>query len=482
MLIQEIPLDQIQPYGNNCRVNDNAVKSVCKSLQEFGWQQPIVTDKDLIIIVGHTRLKAAQKLGYKTAPVKIEKDLSPEKVRMYRLADNNIKSEWDFNKLDFECESLNKIFDFKAFDFDPWGKEEEEIKEVEGEDDIPEVKESVCKLGDLWELGKHRLLCGDSTKAEDVERLMGGKKSILIHADPPYGMGKEKDGVLNDNLHREKLDKFQMDWWITFRNYLEDNASAYIWGNAEALWRLWYKGGLMESERLTFRNEIVWDKQGEGNPTLRVCGATFETDRSFTQSERCFFFMLGEQGFNNNSDNYWEGWDPIRLYLEKEMKKCGWTVSDLNKITKTQMAAHWVTKSQWGLITEDYYKIIQTAAKDHGAFKEKHDEFKKKFYKTRPYFDSTHDTMTDVWQYERVKGSDRCGHATPKPVEMICRIINSSSEKGKVVVEPFLGSGSTLIACEKTGRKCYGMEIDPHYCDVIIVRWQTFTGKKARKI
>jgi DNA modification methylase len=118
-------------------------------------------------------------------------------------------------------------------------------------------------MGRLKLRSRHRLLCGDSTKAEDVARLFDGATATMVHADPPYGMGKEKDGVANDNLYSEKLDAFQMEWWQAWRPHLPDNGSAYIWGNAPDLWRLWYCGGLSESERMTIRNEIVWDKANE---------------------------------------------------------------------------------------------------------------------------------------------------------------------------------------------------------------------------
>jgi len=309
---------------------------------------------------------------------------------------------------------------------------------------------------------------------------MGGTKADLVHADPPYGMGKEKDGVQNDNLYRDKLDAFQMAWWSTFRPHIVDNASAYIWGNAADLWRLWYRGGLADSERMTLRNEIVWSKGDAGAGGISHQGA--EGLRLFPQStERCLFFMLGEQGFNNNADNYWEGWEPIRAYLEGEMKRAGWTVKDLNRITGTNMGGHWVTKSQWALITAEHYAKIQVAARDHDAFKRDHDALKRDFYATRAYFDNTHDNMTDVWEFSRVTGEERHGHATPKPAAMMCRAIKSSTPDGGLVVEPFLGSGTTLIAAEQLGRRCYGMEISPQYCDVIVKRWETLTGKKAER-
>jgi DNA modification methylase len=335
-------------------------------------------------------------------------------------------------------------------------------------------------------------MCGDSTKIEDVEKLMDGQTSMLLHADPPYGMGKEKDGVLNDNLYKEKLDKFQIGWWQAFRPCLKENASVYIWGNAEDLWRLWYNG-LKESERLTFRNEIVWNKkhgQGIGSEKHRMYP---------TATERILFFMLGEQGFKNNADNYFEGWEPIRDYLLKSRKELGWDVPTMKKIVGHSDLSrdHWTSKSQFNFPTEKVYKAMQKGAREqeereskkysafkkkYSAFKKEYSELKKEFYKTRAFFDNTHDNMTDVWEHERVTGKERNEHATPKPVELMTRIIKSSSIKNEIVIEPFLGSGSTLIACEKTNRICYGMELEPKYIDTIIKRYEDYTGNKAKLI
>jgi DNA modification methylase len=290
-------------------------------------------------------------------------------------------------------------------------------------------------------------------------------------------MGKASDGVANDNLYNEDLDAFQMEWWATFRPFLLDNASAYIWGNAPELWRLWYKAGLGDSERLTMRSQIIWDKP----PSASAYGSPIGSEkmRSFPHGyEVCLFFMLGEQGFNNNADNYWDGWEPLRLYLESEMKSLGWKISDLNNATSTFMGGHWVTKSQWMLPTAEQYAKIQSAAKGR-AFKREHDQLKREFYATCAYFDNAHDNMTDVWEFPRVTGDERHGHATPKPVPMMERVMKSSLPKGGLCLEPFGGSGSTLIGAEATGRLCYAMELNPAYCDVIVKRWQAFTGKTA---
>ena len=156
------------------------------------------------------------------------------------------------------------------------------------------------------------------------------------------------------------------------------------------------------------------------------------------------------------------------------------------------MGKHYFTKSQWMFPTEEAYKKLQAFGKgdafkrEHDAFKREHDELKREhdelkreFYGTRAYFDNAHDNMTDVWKFNRVTGEERHGHATPKPIEMMARAIKSSTQDGGLLVEPFLGSGSTLIAAEQLGRKCYGMEISPAYCDVIVKRWENLTKKQA---
>jgi DNA modification methylase len=345
------------------------------------------------------------------------------------------------------------------------------------EDEIPEQVEPKSKLGDVWQLGKHRVMCGDSTSVDDVAKLMRGDVANLIHADPPYGMGKEKDGVKNDNLYADKLDKFQMQWFQAFRPHVADNAGVYIWGNAEDLWRLWYLGGLKDFERITFRNEIVWSKYIEGSmkPTK------IEMMRSYVNyTERCLFLMLGEQGFNNNADNYWDGWDSIRNYLNGEMDKCGGRSNWTNALGN-QMGGHYFTKSQWTFPTKEAYEKLQQFAEGKG-FKREYDELKREFYSTRSFFDNTHDNMTDTWIFPSVKNEDRHGHATPKPVEMMARVMRSSLPDGGLCVEPFGGSGSTLIGAEQTGRVCYTMELTPAYVDVIIARWEKLTGQTAELI
>jgi DNA modification methylase len=492
MKIESVAVEALSFDPRNARKHDEKnLSAIAGSLDLFGQRKPIVVTRAGVVVAGNGTLQAAKSLGWeKIDVVRVPDDWSDDQVKAFALADNRTAelAVWDEQVMASQLLELDAAgFDIAEFGFEAVEPvlDLPEVKEV----DVPDLAPKRVSLGDVWQLGEHRLMCGDSTNVESVAKLLDGRKAQLMHADPPYGMGKEGDGVQNDNLYANKLDKFQMDWWKAWRPSLEDNASAYIWGNAPDLWRLWYVGGLKDYERFTFRNEITWAKgvaQGQSSDKHRMFP---------TESERCLFFMLGEQGFNNNSDNYWEGWESIRSYLELETQKLGWTAKDLDKITKTHMAKHWITKSQWSLITEQHYEKIQQAANgqaflkqhdklkaEHDKLKAEHDKLKAEFYETRAYFDNTHQNMTDVWIYPRVNGEERHGHATPKPIEMMARIMKSSLPSGGLCLEPFAGSGSTLIAAEQTKRVCYTMELTPEYCDVIIQRWENLTGGKAELV
>ena len=494
--IEQIETGSLIPYARNAKKHDDAqVAKIAGSIREFGFNNPVLIDSENGIVAGHGRVLAAQKLGLESVPCLRLSHLTDSQRKAYILADNRlaeIGGGWDEEMLKLELSDLGELdVDLEAIGFGEEDLAEMELHEepeqsnADAEPQIDKADELREKWGvepgQLWQLGDHRLLCGDSTIPEHVAKLMGGEKAQLIHADPPYGMGKEKDGVQNDNLYREELDAFQMAWWRAFRPHAKDNASAYIWGNAEDLWRLWYCGGLKNSERLTIRNEIVWDKghgQGIGSSDHRMFP---------TVSERCLFFMLGEQGFNNNAENYWEGWDPIQKYLVAEKNKSGLKNDQILKATSTYHTHYWAT-SQWAFPTEKDYKAIQLLCKgnafkrEYDDLKREYDDLKREFYSTRAHFDNTHDNMTDAWRFQRVTGEERHGHATPKPVEMMNRVILSSLPKGGILVEPFGGSGSTLMGAENTGRKCRAIEISPAYVAVAIQRWADATGKEPKRL
>jgi DNA modification methylase len=471
--------------GNPRRGNVEAVK---RSLDAFGQRKPIVARRsDRVVIAGNHTLQAAQALGWaEVAVVWVDDDDTTSKA--FALADNRTAELGDYDNAAL-AELIGEVgsVDPELLEATGWSGDavaellavlEPDVLPLVGDpDEVPEQVVGKSVPGDVWLLGPHRVMCGDSTSPTDVEKLMAGKVAVLLHADPPYGMGKENDGVLNDNLYASKLDQFQMEWWAACRRHLSETASAYIWGNAEDLWRLWYVGGLKNSERISFRNEIVWSK-----PTAQ--GMSSSVHRSYPNgSERCLFLMFGEQQMNVNSDNYWEGWESLRSYLADEMEKCGgsknWRVALGN-----QMGGHYFTKSQWAFPTKEAYTKLQSFAKEKAFRREyeelrrEYEELRREFYSLRAFFDNTHESMTDVWQFNSVSGDERYGHATPKPVEMISRAVKSSAPVGGLVLEPFGGSGSTLIAAHQTNRVSYLMELDPKYVDVICARFQKVTGIK----
>ena len=483
-----VPTAGLIPYARNSRTHSDAqVAKIAASIREFGFLSPIIVDGDNGIIAGHGRLMAAQKLGLAEVPVIEASHLTEAQKRAYVIADNRLALDagWDNDMLKVELADL-KLADFDltltGFDLgeldallaDPT----EGLTDADAVPDVPAVPVTV--EGDVWLLGRHRLMCGDSTSIDAVERLMAGQKAALLHADPPYGMGKEGVGVANDNLYGDNLDAFQMEWWATFRTFLDDNASAYIWGNAPELWRLWYRGGLGSAERVTIRNEIVWKKPGG-------FGISSAEMRGYPpQTERCMFFILGEQGFNNDADNYWEGWEPVRSWLDGQRKASGLTTAQCNDICgKQNMTQSAFTKGGFRLILKEDYAALCAATggkyfkREYDDLKREYDDLKREFYAGRAHFDNTHENMTDVWEFGRVTGEDRHGHATPKPLAMMERVMRSSLPQNGLCVEPFGGSGSTLMGAETTGRVCYTMELQAKYCDVIITRWQDFTGQQA---
>jgi DNA modification methylase len=483
-------VSDLLPYVNNSRTHsEEQTTQIASSISEFGFTNPVLIDETNNLIAGHGRLLAAKKLGIEEVPAIILSGLTKAQKKAYVIADNQLalNAGWDLDMLKLEIEGLNELdFDINLLGFDDDfldGLLEEEPDEgLTDEDEVPDLDKinPISVRGDVWQLGHNRVMCGDSTMVDDIEKLTQGEKAQLLHADPPYGMGKEGEGVANDNIYNENLDKFQQDWWIAFRIFLVDNASAYIWGNAPDLWRWWYSL-LSASERLTLRNQIVWDKrhgQGMNSGQHRQFATTVES---------CLFFMVGEQGFNNNADNYWQGWDYFLKYLSSEKEKAGFTIKDCKRLAghSETSGCHWFDKSQWMMPTKETYNSWKKEAneqafnKSYDELKKEHDELKKEFYSTRAYFDNTHETMRDVWEYSRVSGQERHEHATPKPVLMMERVMKSSLPPKGLCLEPFGGSGSTLMGAEKSGRRCYTMELQPFYVDVIINRWQNFTGKQA---
>ena len=483
-------LRDIRPNSANPRqIKDESFKKLCKSVKEFPRMlelRPIVVDRDGTILGGNMRYRALVSLGYKEIPdewVRYADTLTEDEKRRFIIEDNVDFGQWDFEKLANEWD---------PGELEDWGVEVPDLERsalqeaVEDDFNEEEVTEAVCKRGEVWQLGEHRLMCGDSTSKEDFAKLMGEERADMVFTDPPYGMKKEAEGVINDNLNYDDLLEFNKKWIpLSFAN-LKDNGSWYCWGIIEPLMDIYNNilKPMKQRNECTFRNLITWNKGDSGAGGVSFIGK--DGLRSFPiATEFCLFVMCGVQGFNNNQDNYFEGWEPVRQYLAGEAKRVELDNKKLKEICGVGMYSHWFTKSQFALITEEHYRQLQEHYREYGAFKREYEELKREYYATRAYFDNTHDMMTDVWEFHRTRGEEKAlcgGHATPKPIALCARGIKTSSKEGDIVLDAFGGSGTTMIAAEQLGRKCRMMELDPHYCDVIIARWEQLTGKKAIKI
>ena len=259
---------QFKPFAGNARVHPPAqLKALAAAIAEKGFASDLLVDEAFEIIAGHGRFEAGKLAGMTHFPYIMAKGWTEKQKAEARIADNAIPllAQWNGELLKAEfgvlqamgsnLESLGftplQLGEFGAAGYEPT----EVSKRANKAPPVP--KDPVVKLGELWHLGEHRVFCGDSTSDVDCLQLLAGVRAPLLHADPPYGMGKENVGVQNDNLYREKLDAFQWQWWHAWRGALAENGSAYIWGQAEDLWRFyWHK--LEASERMTFRNEITW--------------------------------------------------------------------------------------------------------------------------------------------------------------------------------------------------------------------------------
>jgi len=472
MEIKTVKLSEIKSNPNNPRIiKDDKFSKLVKSIQDFPKMleiRPIVVNADMIVLGGNMRLKACRQAGLKEVPVIFAHDLTEEEQKQFIIKDNVGFGEWDWDILANEWDA-EQVAEW-GLDIPDFGVTELAAAE-EDDYEMPEGLQTDIVLGDLIEIGEHRLLCGDSTDSDAVEKLMQGEKADMAHNDPPYGMKKEKDGVLNDNLNYDDLLDFNREWIALQFMHLKESGSWYCWGIDEPLMDIYSEilKPYISEQKATFRNLITWDK-GNGQ------GQNSENTRSYAiADEKCLFAMLGVQGFNNNADNYFHGWDSIVNYLDQEKNKANFTIKDCKRLAghSEKSGCHWFDKSQWMMPTEETYSSWKKYCQENNinAFKKEYEELKKEYYLSRAYFNNTHDNFNNVWKFERhLRQGDEGGHATPKPIPLCERAIKSSCPDKGLVLDMFLGSGSTMVASHQLKRKCYGMELDPKYCQVIVDR------------
>ena len=365
MKIEIADITSIKPYENNPRkLSETAIEKVAMSLKEYGFRQPIVVDKDRVIVAGHTRYRASKKLGLKQVPVSVIDNLTKEQINAYRIADNRTaeESEWDSELLKMEIKELEA----KDFKLDLLGFNDEQLNDIlfeekqglTDEDEVPETpEEPTSKLGDIWKLGNHRVMCGDSTNLSDIDKLMNGVYPDLIHTDPPYGMNAvSKSGVLSKNYKKDiKGDD---------NNEIAKDSFKLIYGLYPKSKQIWWGANYYCSALPDSECWLVWDKNNG------------QSDQTDCELAWCNFRSV------------------VRQFTQSSEKK--------NRV-----------------------------------------------------------------------------HPTQKPVSLMQWIIKRFNLTSKTIADYFGGSGSTLIAGEKHNLDCFIMEFDPKFCDVIIKRWENFTGKKA---
>ena len=510
--------DLIQDDHNFNKGNEQGAQLLERSFRECGAGRSVLIDKDNRLVGGNKAQKGFKAAGKKkviivdsdadTLVAVRRKDVSLDSAEGRKMAylDNlttQVNLTWDQTELE-AVQADVEGFDIADFGFDiedlpqvtfPTGEKQGEGEgkpqtEVKEDDFDPDAHyETKVKAGEVWQLGEHRLMCGDSTDADAVAKLMNGERSDLVFTDPPYGMKKESEGVLNDNLNFDDLLEFNKRWIpLTFAN-LKDNGSWYCWGIDEPLMDIYSNilRPMQKRNEITFRNLITWDKksgQGQNSNEHRMYAIA---------DEKCLFVMNGSQDmrFTRNMQDYNELFEPIRKYFEDEKKKSGLSNDQIAEIDSTRSSHYWA-KVQYEFPTKEAYEKIQkycylrgidAFTRPYAELQRQHAAIKEGYILSRAYFDNTHDNMNNVWHFDRTSAEEREGldHATPKPLALCARGIKTSSREGEIVLDVFGGSGSTMIACEQLGRKCRMMELDPHYCTVIIARWEKLTGQKAYK-
>ena len=403
MIVSMMDVRHLIPYAKNAKKHPKEqVEHIAASIREFGFQQPIVIDKDNVVVIGHGRLLAAKKLKLTEVPCVRADSLSEEQIKALRLADNKTnESDWD---IDLMQEDLSDILDIDMSDFSfdmSFSEEDTEIIE----DEIPEQVESRVFPGDIWVLGEHRLICGDSTDAAVIERLMDGQKADMMFTDPPYGYSYQS----NMRTKSEKFDVIENDDKILdFFPPIMDVVQGFVY--VCTTWKTADRWMELFKRYYDLTNVIIWDKGGGGIGDLFH---TFSTDYEM--------ILVAHNGKELRGKRYGSVWN--------------FTDEEITRMRK-----------------EELLKIVLE---------------QKQYY--------------SIWKQKKDNPNEYM-HPTQKPVALSARAIRSSTDFHDNVLDVFGGSGSTMMACEQLKRRCFMCELDEHYCDVIITRWENMTGEKAMRI
>lgn len=391
MELQTLKIKDIHPYERNARKNDQAVDAAAKSIEQCSYVAPIVVDENHVILAGHTRWKALKKLGRTECECIVKDGLTDEQKKKYRLLDNktNELADWDFDLLADELDGL----DLTAFDFD-WGLRDE-LNDSVVEDDYDPVlpAEPKSKIGDVYQLGNHRLMCGDSTSLADVQKLVGGAQMDLLLTDPPYNVDYQGAAgkIKNDNMEDTAFRRFLTDAFSNAAMVMKPGAPFYIWHADSEGYN--FRGACRDA-MLRVRQCLIWVKNS---------------------------MVMGRQ------DYQWKH-EPC-LYGESEIEE------------------------------DEHEPCLYGWTEGHKHY----------FFKNR--------RQTTVLNFDKPVRSAE--HPTMKPIKLFDYQMQCSSKPGENVLDLFAGSGTTIMAAEQNGRHAYCMEFDPKYADVIIDRWEKFTGEKA---
>lgn len=390
MQIHDIPIGKLIAYEKNAKIHsDKQNKEIANSLLRFGWKQPLVVDRNNVLVVGHGRLEGAKIASltdsrFLTAPCIIADDLTDEEIKAYRLADNKLnESPWDFDLLSDELSDITAL-DMSEFGFDMSAFEEKSAEAVEDdyEESLPEQPKA--KLGDIYQLGRHKLMCGDSTSVENVKKLTGGELVDMLITDPPYNVayeGKTKDKltIQNDSMEDKAFREFLKSAFSAADESMKPGAVFYIWHADSEGYNF---RGACHDVGWKVREVLIWNKNS---------------------------MVLGRQDYQWKHEPCLYGWKDGASHLWASDRKQT-TVIDYNRPTKADI------------------------------------------------------------------------HPTMKPIGLFDYQIQNNTKGGDAVLDIFNGSGTTIMACEKNGRRAFCMELDPRYVDAAIDRWEKFTGQKAVKL